>query len=138
MRIQAAPAACRAPCDYQCSLRSIRQHTSAYVSLRVKRPVAINAFFEAYVSIRQHASAYVSLHVERLVTINAVFLLLKSICCVPYSKTPPIYVCACVYLLVDWLMSQRNTVYRQEAGHRGQVLRCTDSAYASIRQREKL
>jgi hypothetical protein len=41
----------------------IRQHTSAYVSIRNKKTCALNALQQpAYVSIRQHTSAYVSIH----------------------------------------------------------------------------
>jgi hypothetical protein len=46
-----------------CSIRQLRQHTSAYVSIRqhTSASVSIRQHTSAYVSVRQHTAAYVSI-----------------------------------------------------------------------------
>jgi hypothetical protein len=65
----AAAAACRPPGKRRCRelgrFRLLRQHTSAYVSIRQLKSASVgaaNVDTSACVSIRQHTSAYVSKH----------------------------------------------------------------------------
>jgi hypothetical protein len=107
LKIQcAAPAL---PCCCAANV-SIRQHTSAYVSIPCAAYVSIRLHTSAYVSIRQHTSAYVAQHTSAYVSIRA----------------PPALPCCCAQETRGAEGSQHTSAYVSIRQH--------TSAYVSIRQ----
>ncbi len=109
--------------------RSIRQYTSAYVSIHTSAYVSIRQHTSAYVSIRQHTSAYVSIRqrTAAYVRIRQHTAALRGHCrkavAQPPLRTPRSYIGACGACVS---IRQHTSAYVSIRQH--------TSAYVSIRQ----